>query len=103
MIYPSLLPPAYLSHAHRDRFSRQDGRRRRRSVAQRAMGPDAVVGLPVLSRQHADLRQRVEGLPVQQLVPKLAVQALDVAVLPCSARLDVERVGSQLIKPRSAP
>ena len=32
--------------------------------------------------QHGRLRQRVEDLPVQQLVPELAVEALVVAVLP---------------------
>ena len=35
------------------------------------MGPDPVVSLPVLLGQHPHLQQRIEGFPVQQLVPKL--------------------------------
>ena len=40
--------------------------------------------------EHFRLLQRVEDLPVQQLVPELAVEAPVVAVLPRAARLDKE-------------
>lgn len=38
--------------------------------------------------QDPGLGQRVEDLPVKQLVPQLAIEALAVAVLPRWARLD---------------
>ena len=56
------------------------------------MGSDGIVLAPPLLDQHGRLRQRVEDLPVQQLVPELAVEALVVAVLPRAARLDKERL-----------
>jgi hypothetical protein len=45
------------------------------------------------------LLQAVEDLLVQTLVAKLAVERLAVAVLPRTARLDVERSGAQLAQP----
>jgi hypothetical protein len=37
------------------------------------------------------LLQAQEQLPVQQLVPQFAVEALHIRVLPWTARLDVQR------------
>lgn len=45
--------------------------------------------------QHLRLQHRVEYLQVQQLIPKLAVERLDVAILPGASGLDVEGVGWQ--------
>ena len=49
--------------------------------------------LVVFTTKHLDhdlrLLERVEDLAVEQLVSELAVEALDVAVLPGTARLDV--------------
>ena len=48
--------------------------------------------------QHGRLRQRVEDLPVQQLVPELAVEALVVSVLPRAARLDKEHLDAHAVR-----
>ena len=45
------------------------------------------------------LVERVEDLTVQELAPKLAVEALDVAVLPGRARLDEERLDAYSSQP----
>ena len=54
-----------------NRVSRHEGLRHRRSAAQGTIRSDPVVGLPVPLRQHPRLQQRVEDLPLQQLVPFL--------------------------------
>ena len=46
-----------------------------------SVGPYAIVSLAALLGQHPHLQQRIEDLPVQQLVPQLAVEALRVSVL----------------------
>lgn len=40
------------------------------------------------------LRERIENLPIQQLVPEPSVEALDEAVLPGAARRDISRLRS---------
>jgi hypothetical protein len=40
------------------------------------------------------LLEAVEDLPVEQLIAELAVEALDVAILPGTARLDVSGLSS---------
>jgi hypothetical protein len=52
-----------------------------RPVAQRAVRPDRIVVPPPALDQHLDLPQRMEDFSVQQLVPKLAIEALVVAIL----------------------
>ena len=69
-----------------------------------AVGSDGIVLAPPLLDQHGRLRQRVEDLPVQQLVPELAVEALVVAVLPraaSSARKRSLRRSPRLLHPSS--
>ena len=74
------------------RWGSDPGRRRlnrlrgRGKAAAGAVGSDGIVLAPPLLDQHGRLRQRAEDLPVQQLVPELAVEALVVAVLPRAAR-----------------
>ena len=51
-------------------------------VSQRTVRPDRVVVLPPPLDEHLGLKQRVEGFPLEQLVPELAVEALHIAVLP---------------------
>ena len=58
-----------------------------------------IVLAPPLLDQHGRLRQRVEDLPVQQLVAELAVEALVVAVLPRAARLDKEHLDAHAPQP----
>ena len=55
--------------------------------------------LPVLLCQHPHLQQRVEDLPVQQLVPQLPVETLDVPVLPRRPGFNVQRPRSHPPKP----
>ena len=59
------------------------------------MGSEAVVALPPPFDQNLRLLQRVEDLSVQQLVSELAVEALDIAVLPRRAWLDEQRPDTQ--------
>jgi hypothetical protein len=63
-----------------------------RLVSERRVRPDHV------DRQLDDdlvLAERVEDFAVEQLVPKARVEALDVAILPRTASLDVSGVGAQ--------
>ena len=78
------------------RFNRLRGRGK---AAAGAVGSDGIVLAPPLLDQHGRLRQRVEDLPVQQLVPELAVEALVAAVLPRAARLDKERLDAHAPQP----
>jgi hypothetical protein len=48
-----------------------DGLRRWRAIAQRALQPEAVVMLSPPLDQHFGLQQRVENLPVKQLILQL--------------------------------
>ena len=63
-----------LCWSDKHRVGRQEGLRRRRPVAQRAVRSDPVVSLPVALRQHTHLQQRIEDLSVQQFVPQLPVE-----------------------------
>jgi len=58
-----------------------------------------VVVRPPLLNQHLGFEERVEYLHVEQLVPQLAVEALDIAVLPRAARLDKGRLGTHAADP----
>jgi len=49
--------------------------------------------------QHLRLGQSIEDLPLEQLVAQLAVEGLDVAVLPWASGLDEERPHAQLGQP----
>ena len=88
----------------KDGHPQEPGRRLNRlrgrgKAAAGAVGSDGIVLAPPLLDQHGRLRQRVEDLPVQQLVPELAVEALVVAVLPRAARLDKERLDAHAPQP----
>jgi hypothetical protein len=63
------------------------------------MGPDPVVLAAPPLDQHLRLQQRVEDFAVQKLVPQLAVEALDVAVLPRAPRPDKQRADSEPPEP----
>ena len=53
------------------------------------MRPDRIVMAPPAFDDDLGLAQSVEDLAVEQLVAKAGVEALDVAVLPGAASLDV--------------
>ncbi len=78
-----------------------DRRRCRGSVAQRAVWPDSVVLVPPAFDEHLRLRQRVEDLPIQQLVAKLPIEALHVTVLPRAARFDEHCAHADALEPVS--
>ena len=89
----------------KDGHPQEPGRRLNRlrgrgKAAAGAVGSDGIVLAPPLLDQHGRLRQRVEDLPVQQLVPELAVEALVVAVLPRAARLDKEHLDAHAPQPQ---
>ena len=63
----------------KDGYPQEPGRRLNRlrgrgKAAAGAVGSDGIVLAPPLLDQHGRLRQRAEDLPVQQLVPELAVE-----------------------------
>jgi hypothetical protein len=60
-------------------------------VAERAVRPDGVVVAPPSLDQHLGSLERVEDPAAQQLVSRLAVEALVVAVLPRAAALGEQR------------
>ena len=66
----------------------QLGELRRRHSLAAAVRPDLVVVLTPVRDARSGLLQCLEPLLVQALVPELAVEALDVAVLHRPARLD---------------
>jgi hypothetical protein len=59
-----------------------------------------VVDAPALD-QNLSFLERVEYLPVQELVPQLAVKALVVAVLPGTAGFDKQRLNADPAEPLS--
>ena len=63
------------------------------------MGPEGIVLLPPSLDKHLGLRQRVEQLPVQELVPEFPVQRLHISVLPGAAWLDKESSHIQTLEP----
>src|SRR2546423_10164857 len=58
------------------------------------MRPDRVVVASPALDDDLGLAQRVEDLAVEQLIAKAGVEALDVAVLPRTASLDVSGLGA---------
>lgn len=83
-------PPFGVHASGRDRSVERN--RRRRPVPQGAVRSHSVVVIPPAFDQDLRLLERVEDLRVQQLVPQLAVERLDVAVLPRAAGLDKQRL-----------
>ncbi len=63
------------------------------------MWPFCVVEVSPLFDQHLGLLEGVEDLPVQTLVPELAVEALVVAVLPGAAGRDEQSLDLQPSEP----
>ena len=66
-----------------------------------AVGSDGIVQPPPLLDEYSGLGQCVEDLPVQELISQLAVEALVVAVLPRTARLDEQRLDAAPGQPAS--
>ena len=63
------------------------------------MRADGVVVTPPCLDQHLSLREAVEDLAVKKLVPKRAVEALVIAVLPRRAGRDVECLHADFPQP----
>src|SRR6266446_300870 len=82
----------------RDDFTRGEGRdkylRCWRLVSERCVRPDRVVVPPPTLDDDLGLAQSVEDFAVEQLVAQASVEALDVAVLPGAASLDVGGLGT---------
>src|SRR5271168_258676 len=75
------------------------GRRGRRPVAECRVRALRVVFHAPLLDHYLCLLQRVENFPVQAFIPQFSVEALAVAVLPRTSRLDVQRPGTHLAQP----
>ncbi len=71
----------------------------RGEVSEAAVRPGGVVLVPEAVGEVSGLGERCEDLDVQQLVRQLAVEALDVGVLPGTAGLDEERSGVDAAEP----
>lgn len=67
------------------------------------MRPPLVVLIPPALDQHLGFLQRVEDLPIQELIPQLAARALDVPLLPWAPWLDEQCQGPQLSQLASDP
>ena len=65
------------------------------------MRPQPVVFMPPALDQHLRLRQCLEDLPVQALIPQSAIERFHIAVFPRAARLDEQRLHVRLIEPLS--
>ena len=61
----------------------------RRLVSERRVGPDRVVVASPAFDDDLGLAQSVEDLSIEQLIAKACIEALDVAVLPGAAALDI--------------
>ena len=75
------------------------GKLGRRDASATAVRSDLVVVAAPLGEDVAGLSQRREPVLVEALVPELAVEALDVAVLHGSARLDQQVLDAVLLRP----
>lgn len=58
------------------------------------MRPDCIIFPTPFFNQYFRLLEGVKDFAIEQLVPQLAVEALDVAIFPGTARLDVQGPGS---------
>ena len=63
------------------------------------MRAQAVVEPSPFGNEDLRLLQRVEDVAVEELISELAVERLDVAVLPGRARLDEQRRYAELTEP----
>lgn len=61
-------------------------------IAQDARRANRIIRLPPALDHHLRFPERVEEFSVEQFVPQLPIEALDVAVLPRASWLDVQRL-----------
>src|SRR6516225_5667164 len=80
-------------------FLRQDGLWRRWPIPQRRMRPHRVVVHSPPLDHHLRLLQGVEDLALQAFILQLAVEAFTVPILPRTARLDIQGLGSHRRQP----
>src|SRR6056297_2066160 len=81
------------------RIHRDQGFRSRRAIAEGAVWADGVVVDAPLLDDDLGLADGVEDLAVEQFVPEPRVEALNVAVFPRRARLDVGGPGADRCDP----
>ena len=86
---------------HRREGAQHHHPRHEAEIGVRFAGPDKLVtGLrfctaAATAQSRSFLLQRVDNLPVQAFLPQLPIEAFAVPVLPRTARLDIQRTGSQ--------
>src|SRR5271155_4764951 len=71
----------------------------RRAIPQAAMRTDRVVVLTPHLDQHLRFRQTVEDLPIQQFIPQLSIEALNVSIFPRTTRFDEQRLHAYFRQP----
>ena len=64
------------------------------------MGALVVILVAPLLGEDLHLPEGIEELPVQEFVPKLAVEALNIPILPRATRCDEEGCGSHPLEPQ---
>ena len=69
-------------------------------IAQGAVGALVVVLVAPLLGEDLHLPEGIEELPVQEFVPKLAVEALNIPILPRATRCDEEGCDSHPLEPQ---
>ena len=81
------------------RLENENGRLRR-AVAQGAVGTLMVVLVVPLLREHLHLPEGIEDLLDREVVPELAVEALNIPIFPRATRCDEENLGSHPLEPQ---
>ena len=81
------------------RLENENGRLRR-AVAQGAVGMLMVVLVVPLLREHLHLPEGIEDLLDREVVPELAVEALNIPIFPRATRCDEENLGSHPLEPQ---
>ena len=81
------------------RALREPRRRGLWSISERRMGPRFVVMPPPAFDDDPRLLERIEDLTIQQLIAKLRVEALAIAVLPWAAQRDVAVLAPTAVNP----
>ena len=63
------------------------------------MGTDRMIVDPPALREHLRFLQGLEQFAVEKLIPHLAIEGFDIAVLPRRARLNIEGLDRKRLQP----
>lgn len=63
------------------------------------MRPEAIVMIAPPAGDAPDLPQTVEDFTIEQFIPQAGIEALDIAILPRAAGLDIEGADAEPTEP----